>query len=559
MTITPTVAVGSRPAGVPFTVTLNAGQAYTLHVDTKTDNISGIVDLTGTVVNSDKPISVFGGNTAAFVPAGFEAADHLIEQLPPIESWGNRFVTQPLASRTRGDTFRVLAQSSSTEVRINGTLVSTLAAGKFYETILTTASVIETSQPALVAQYAHGQTFDNVPGDPFMMLVPPTEQFQSDYTLSTPITNFDTNYANIVVPASAIASVQRNGQSISSSAFTLIGNSGFAAAQISIGVGSQHFTAAVPFGVSIYGFRQVESYGYFGGTSLAPLTRVASLSLAPSTITVPINTQQTMTANVVDLQGNPLRGVRVEFSVTGTNPTNGFSFTDASGRASFQFTGSRTGTDTVSATAAGRTQTASITWSVSLPTVTIQSPSPSETLPLGNRLLVGSARPAVPGSVIVEVLVDGIRVEALDVTGNFIAPISIVSGNQSFNVTAIDSLGQQSTTSLTVTGVADDSTGFDNTSSVDSTSTSQVLFTGTTFNRVTNRLAVDMRIKNLNTDAIDSSAAVRFDAIDPTRVGLLNPDQRTADGLPIVLLNSKIPTMLDLARTNPQRTFSADL
>ena len=542
VTITPTATAGSRPAGVPFTVTLNAGQAYTLHVDTQTNNVSGIVDLTGTVINSDKPISVFGGNTAAFVPAGFEAADHLIEQLPPIESWGKRFVTQPLATRTRGDTFRVLAQTNSTEVRINGTLVSTLAAGKFFETILTTASVIETSQPALVAQYAHGQTFDNVPGDPFMMLVPPSEQFQSDYTLSTPVTNFDTNYANIVVPVSAIASVQRNAQTIPSSAFTLIGNSGFAGAQIQIGVGSHHFTADAPFGVSIYGFRQVESYGYFGGTSLAPLTRVARLALTPSTLTVPINTQQTLTANVVDLQGNPLRGVRVEFSVSGTNPTHGFSFTDATGRASFQFTGARTGTDTVSATAAGKTQTASITWSASLPTVTIQSPSPSENLPIGKRLLVGSARPAVPGSVIVEVLVNGIRVEAIDVTGNFIAPISIVSGNQSFNVTAIDSLGQQSSTSLTVTGTTDDSTGFNNTSSVDSTATSQVLFTGTTFNRVTNRLAVDMRVKNLNADAIDSTAAVRFDAIDPTRVGLLNPDQRTADGLPLVLLNSKIPT-----------------
>ena len=66
--ITPAVAVGAHPASVPFTITLNAGQAYTLHVDTQPNNISGVVDLTGSLVNADKPISLYGGNTAAYVP-----------------------------------------------------------------------------------------------------------------------------------------------------------------------------------------------------------------------------------------------------------------------------------------------------------------------------------------------------------------------------------------------------------------------------------------------------------------------------------------------------------
>ena len=539
--ITPAVAVGAHPASVPFTIMLNAGQAYTLHVDTQPNNISGVVDLTGSLVNADKPISLYGGNTAAYVPAGFAAADHLIEQLPPIDTWGKHFVMVPLATRTRGDTFRVLAQADNTEVRINGTLVTTLAAAKFYETILTAASAIDTSQPALVAQYANGQSFDDVPSDPFMMLVPPIEQFQSDYTLSTPVSNFDVNYANLVVPLAALASVRREGQSIPISAFTAIGSSGFAGAQIPIGVGSHHFTADAPLGVSVYGFREVESYGYFGGTNLAPLTRVASLALSPSTITVPLNTLQTMTANVVDLQGDPLRGVRVEFAVTGNNPTHGFSFTDSSGRASFQFTGSRTGTDLVTATAAGKTQTASVVWSASLPTIAIQSPVPMENLPVGKRVLVGTARPTVPGSIIVEVLIDGVRIEAIDATGNFFAPLAIVSGSQSFNVTAIDSLGQQSSTAITVTGAADDPAGFSNSPGLDTTSTTQVQFTGTTFNRANQQLFVDMRVKNLSSDTLDPNVAVRFDAVDPTRVELLNPDQRTAGGQPLVLLHSKIP------------------
>jgi hypothetical protein len=37
------------------------------------------------------------------------ACDHLVEQLPPVNQWGRQFVTMPLATRSGGDTFRILA------------------------------------------------------------------------------------------------------------------------------------------------------------------------------------------------------------------------------------------------------------------------------------------------------------------------------------------------------------------------------------------------------------------------------------------------------------------
>ena len=58
--------------------------------------------------------------------------------------------------------------------------------GQFHERTNTASTQITASEPVLVAQYANGQVFDGSAGDPFMMLVPPAEQFGGSYTLATP-------------------------------------------------------------------------------------------------------------------------------------------------------------------------------------------------------------------------------------------------------------------------------------------------------------------------------------------------------------------------------------
>ena len=50
--------------------------------------------LDGLRIHSDKPIAVFQGNNAAYVPYGgdSQAPDHLYDQCIPVEYWGNHFV-----------------------------------------------------------------------------------------------------------------------------------------------------------------------------------------------------------------------------------------------------------------------------------------------------------------------------------------------------------------------------------------------------------------------------------------------------------------------------------
>jgi hypothetical protein len=77
----------------------------------------------------------------------------------------------------------------------------------------------------------------------------------------------------------------------------------------------------------------------------------AKLTLAPSSATNTVGQQHCVTATVTDAIGIPVPGITVEFSVTGANPTSGTgtSPTDANGQATFCYTGTVAGSDTVSA------------------------------------------------------------------------------------------------------------------------------------------------------------------------------------------------------------------
>ncbi len=198
VTITPSVTTGARTAGVPYVITLNQGQTYALQ-----NTGSEPSDLSGTLITSDKPIAVFGSHSAANIPApavGF--ADYLVEQLISTDTWGTEFVTVPLATRPRGDTFRILAAANGTNVSVDGANVATLDRGQLHEFTLTAAAHITSDQPILVAQYANSALFDDSASDPFMMLVPAISQYLGQYTITTEVDDLPSNFVNLTVPDS---------------------------------------------------------------------------------------------------------------------------------------------------------------------------------------------------------------------------------------------------------------------------------------------------------------------------------------------------------------------
>ena len=305
VTITPSVTTGSRIVGVPYSIILNQGQTYQLRNTTSTG------DLTGSIVQSDKPIAAFGGHQCANIPPGYTACDHIVEQLTPTNTWGQTFLTVPLATRLKGDTFRILASQNGTEVRINGSLVATLNRGKFYEQIIVGQSEIITTKPVLVAQYSNGTAFDGVTSDPFETLIPPNEQFLANYTVTTPASGFLINYINIVAPNAMVGAINLDGSPIPSASFLPIGSSGFSGTAVPVTIGSHNLDGSLPFGLTVYGFALYDSYGYPGGLALGQVASLSSLTISPKIATSPINTDHCVAATTKDQNSKALPGIRM--------------------------------------------------------------------------------------------------------------------------------------------------------------------------------------------------------------------------------------------------------
>ncbi|MDT8282571.1 MAG: hypothetical protein RQ982_07110, partial [Gammaproteobacteria bacterium] len=281
--ITPTADVAGNLAGQPFTVVLNRFEVYQLSTN--------IEDLTGTVIRSSDPVAVMGGQKCADVPSLERSptggrigwCDHLVEMMPPLNTWGQSFAVIPLATRLKGSIVRMLAAENGTRVMFGETPseVATLNQGEFFETVLTDFTEIVATGPILVTQYSPGQAFDNVETDPFMMLIPPNEQFLQSYTFATPENSFNKHFVNIAVPTTAVSSVLLDGVALDASLFSLISGSDLSGAQIPLTEGSHTLTADQTFGIYVYGFNSFDSYGYPGGMALADTNPLGD-SYAPS-------------------------------------------------------------------------------------------------------------------------------------------------------------------------------------------------------------------------------------------------------------------------------------
>jgi hypothetical protein len=383
ITITPSVTVGSHPAGVPYSITLNQGQTYQLRTITTTD-------LTGTIVSANNPVAVYGGNDLIDIQGSEAAANFITEEFLPVNDWGTHFLTEPFATRLDGDPFRILASADNTHVTINGVLVATLNHGQYYDQAFTAPSGIVTDQSVMVAQFSFSHSVDNLPdldADPSMTQVPATSQYLSSYQIATP-SRFSENFVNLTVPAADVGTVTLDGATLATGAFTPIGSGAYYGAKITVNQGSHTLAGPQPFGAIAYGYDVFDAYSYPTGLNLPGPVVVSQVSLTPKTADDLTGTTATLQAAVTDQNGNPVPNFPVTFQVSGANPTTGSGQTNANGRVTFTYVGANVGTDSIAATAASFTDTATVNWFNNPPTVNFTSPANNSTLASGAALVL---------------------------------------------------------------------------------------------------------------------------------------------------------------------------
>ena len=259
-------------------------------------------DISGTRIIANKPVSVFSGHECANIPLTSQPCDMLIEQVPPVDTWGTEVVTIPLITRS-ADTIKVFASQASTTVNVTHTDISsgmvtsdpsfTLGRNGFMELVISDYTLIQSNNSIGVFQFSRSYTTDNVvDSDPFMLWVPSCEQYCDSYVVA-PLP-FDSsiegtvdgqvayaNYTNIAVPAEYFdaSMITVNNNPIDASDFSAIRRSdnsiwGYGA-QLTLEEGAQviyHQDSDAALSVTMYGFSNQQSWGCTGGTGLAPLT-----------------------------------------------------------------------------------------------------------------------------------------------------------------------------------------------------------------------------------------------------------------------------------------------
>ncbi|MDD7914473.1 HYR domain-containing protein [Polaribacter ponticola] len=416
--------VGSYAAGTNYTINLNSGQTFYLKASANTD-------LTGSEISSTKPIAVFSGNQCANVPTTSYACDHLVEQMPPKDGWGKNFISVPLKTRS-GDTFRFLAGTNGTTVSVNGSTVATLNKGDFYENIYTTSLNITASEPILVAQFANGSSYDGANSDPMMMLIPPFEQFLGAYTVNTPSNGFAFNFVNIVASNSTVGTIKLDGNTINPALFTPIGSTGFSGAQVNLTIGTHNLTSnGLPFGAFVYGFNNYDSYGYPAGASFSPIATVNSISISPKTGNETVDISTCFLAKVLDQYGDPVIGVRVDFSISGVNPTqSGFANTDNNGVATFCYGGDNFGNDTIEASVGTLSDSATFVWNQLLVAPNVNCPEN----------IIVSSTPGEAGSIVTFLATETIGVPESTISYSQNSGTFFPIGETEITVTALNSV-----------------------------------------------------------------------------------------------------------------------
>ncbi len=276
--ITPSVVTDKgKPAGVPFEITLHKGEVYQVQ-SMNQRNLAGQGDLTGTYIESDKPVAVYSGNFSTTIPAeqGAGGYDHLYEQVPPIQTWGREYYAVPLLSR-RADRYRVMASEDKTTIIIGNQGQIILDRGQFYEFLLESNqhSRIAADKPVLVAQFSQSNTTDEYftggDGDPFMIILSSVSQTKNDVTFvaynSSQITNY---YINVVVRTLDKDNMVLDGDMVGFH-FKPFAGTDYSYAQLKIYSGThtiKNLDTERGFLAYVYGYGGYESYGYGVGFNL---------------------------------------------------------------------------------------------------------------------------------------------------------------------------------------------------------------------------------------------------------------------------------------------------
>ena len=289
--ITAGAGVAGTGPGQPIKYTLNKGQYV---------QFTQAAELTGSAIQSTKPVAVFGGNACMNVPVDKAACDTGGQQIPPVRALGHEYAAVRYRGRG-GNTAEMVpwrlvgAVDGTTLTYLPATppgAPSSLQYGQAAQFLSPGPFVVKSQDPDhpfYISAHMTGGADFNGEGDPEFVNIVPTAQYLSSYVFFTDPTYPETNLVVVRAPgASGFADVNLDCAG-KLGGWTPLGPYEYTRVDLVTGAfqsvngcanGPHTIESKAPFGVTVWGwgtaatlpyFSQKVSYAYPAGAGVKPV------------------------------------------------------------------------------------------------------------------------------------------------------------------------------------------------------------------------------------------------------------------------------------------------
>ena len=145
------------------------------------------VDLTGSRIVSNKPLTVISGHECGIVPYVYDwlSCEHLTVNIPPTSTWGQEFLLVPNGGRNVGQYYKVVKVPTVIHKCNSVTSTQTLTSAGNSFTLLsssTTYCYVVANKPVLVSNLAISSGNENT-GDAIISILPSLDQYSNKYSI----------------------------------------------------------------------------------------------------------------------------------------------------------------------------------------------------------------------------------------------------------------------------------------------------------------------------------------------------------------------------------------
>ena len=277
-----------QPCALPFQGrTFTNGQSFTISLNRfQVAQIQDPCDLTGSIIESNKPIAFWSGDSRVNI-GDSPSRDHQVEELFSVDTWGTDCAAWPTPNRAQGlvDYWVITAANDNTRVRIDSNEIAVkyfdLNAGesvRFPANSVREWMRFSSDKKFQAIKYASSAVDNSIPGDPAMTICIPSDQFGFGYTFVTPtgVSSPYSNYLSLITKRGNENGFVLDGYQISGVGWTVIPNSDLVGGFVQLDSSRQQFriehrVRGTQFEAYIYGSGDRESIAYPTGACIQAL------------------------------------------------------------------------------------------------------------------------------------------------------------------------------------------------------------------------------------------------------------------------------------------------